>query len=72
VLIILAGAMTVAYLRSVSIAVADLVVHNAGWGLLAGLVVAVPVSLGIREVPATRTPLTASLPRLAWEGSPTG
>lgn len=68
VLAILTGAMTVAYLRSVNIAVADLVVHNAGWGVVAGLVVAVPVSLGIRKVPATHTPGTASLRRLAWEG----
>ena len=44
-------------------------VHNAGWGILAGVVVIVPLVRGIARLPAT-TPLSRrrSVKAWAWEG----
>jgi hypothetical protein len=59
-----------AYLAWTGVDVMDTVAHNAGWGVLGGILVAVPVSAGIVRMPGHRVPVEASrrADTLGWEG----
>lgn len=66
VTLVLAGA----YVTSTGVAVTDLVAHHAGWGVLGGVLVAVPVSFGIVRMPEHRIPVARGrrADTVGWEG----
>lgn len=62
-------AATGAYLTWADVGVVDFLTHRAGWGVLGGLLVAVPVARGITQLPATTDPEVRRDPGLhLWEG----
>jgi hypothetical protein len=63
VLAMVTVALTGGYLAWAGIGIGEWVTYNAGWGLLGGAIVAVPVARGITRLPATRS-------RLQWRGTP--
>jgi hypothetical protein len=68
VLAMVTVALTGGYLAWAGIGIGEWVTYNAGWGLLGGAIVAVPVARGITRLPATRPARQASPATLAWEG----
>jgi hypothetical protein len=63
-------ALAGAYLAWTGVDVTDAVAHNAGWGVLGGVLVAVPVSAGILRMPGHRVPVETGrrADTLGWEG----
>jgi hypothetical protein len=69
-LTVVTGTFTGAYLAAVGVSPMELLRHNAGWGVLAGVVVAIPITLGMRRLGEVSTehrsrPTTTLV---AWEG----
>jgi hypothetical protein len=67
VTLVLAGA----YLTWTGLDTIDTLAHNAGWGVLGGVLVAVPVSAGIVRMPGHRVPVETGrrTDTLGWEGA---
>lgn len=63
--------LTGAYLTWTGLGAVDTVVHHAGWGVLGGVLVAVPVSAGIVRMPGHRVPVEIGRrpATLSWEGA---
>lgn len=68
ILTVVTVALTGGYLAWAAVDVTELVAHHAGWGVLGGVVVALPVARGITRLPATRRTRKAPVTTLAWEG----
>jgi hypothetical protein len=60
-----------AYLTWSGLDTVDTIAHNAAWGVLGGVLVAVPVSAGIVRMPGHRVPVEAGrrTGTLGWEGA---
>jgi hypothetical protein len=60
-----------AYLAWTGLDMMDTLAHNAGWGVLGGVLVAVPVSVGIVRMPGHRVPVETGrrTGTLGWEGA---
>ena len=64
-------ALAGAYLALTGLDVMETLAHNAGWGVVGGIVVALPVSAGIVRMPGHRVPAEAGrrAGTLGWEGA---
>ncbi|HSK96255.1 MAG TPA: hypothetical protein VK891_06525 [Euzebyales bacterium] len=68
VLAVVTAAVTGGYLAWAGISPGRWIAHRAVWGVVGGIVVALPVARGITRVRATRPAGDASAATLAWEG----
>jgi hypothetical protein len=68
ILAVVTSGLTGGYLVWAGVDVAGFGTHRAAWGVLGGMVVALPVSRGITRLPATRRTERAAAGTLAWEG----
>ena len=64
-------ALAGAYMAWAGVDMMDVVAHNAGWGVLGGILIAVPVSAGIVRMPGHRVPVETGrrADTLGWEGA---